>query len=66
MFGLHFILTGKVDGERGDYYTYIFEKRQKGDYEDFIYFTEEDVTVLVEPARKLFERINELLEEKLL
>ena len=64
MFGLHFIVTGKVDITLGDYYTYIFEKRQKGDYEDFIYFTEDEVTALLVPAGKLYDRINEILMQK--
>ena len=61
MFGLHFILPGRIDSDLGDYYTYIFEKRQKSDYEDFIYLTENEVTVLLDPARKLFNRITEIL-----
>jgi uncharacterized protein (UPF0332 family) len=63
MFGLHFITTGTVDEESGAFYSNIFDKRQKGDYEDFIYFTEEEVIVLLAPARKLIDRIEEILNE---
>ena len=62
MFGLHFIVTGKIDIALGDYYTNIFEKRQKVDYEDYIYFTEDEVTALLEPARQLLNSINEILK----
>lgn len=64
MFGLHFILPGIIDEELGAFYTNIFEKRQKGDYEDFVYFSEDEITELLTPARKLIERIEEILSLK--
>ena len=65
MFGLHFILPGIIDIESGEFYTSVFEMRQSGDYEDFIYFTEKEVIALVEPAAKLISRIEEILSENL-
>jgi uncharacterized protein (UPF0332 family) len=64
MFGLHFIVPGIIDAESGEFYTTIFEMRQSGDYEDFIYFTEDEVTALLAPAGKLITRIEEILLEK--
>jgi len=61
MFGLHFVSTGKIEQELGAFYTNIFTKRQKGDYEDFIYFTESEVIALLVPAGKLLSRIEEIL-----
>jgi len=61
MFGLHFVSTGIIAQELGAFYTNIFTKRQKGDYEDFVYFTEEEIIALLVPAEKLIARIEEVL-----
>lgn len=37
MLGLHFVKTGKLDPKYGRIYQQLFENRQSGDYEDFIY-----------------------------
>ncbi len=64
MFGLYFVSTGLIEQELGSFYTNIFAKRQKGDYEDFVYFTEDEVVTLLVPAGKLIARIEEILFEK--
>ena len=63
MFGLHFISTGRINEELGSFYTNIFNKRQKGDYEDFVYFTADEIIDLSIPAGKLISRIEEILSE---
>lgn len=62
MFGLHFIKTGVIEKDLGKYYSEVFDMRQSGDYEDYIDFAEEDVMDLVDPAERLIERIEEILE----
>jgi len=42
-FNKHFIKTGLIAKEYGDFYNKIFEFRQKSDYEDFVEFEEERV-----------------------
>lgn len=37
MLGMHFIRTGKLDIEHGRTFMMLFENRQSGDYEDFVY-----------------------------
>ena len=61
MFGLHFIKSGKIDKEIGKYYSDIFDKRQIGDYEDYIEFEKADVIELLPPARKLIEVISRFI-----
>jgi uncharacterized protein (UPF0332 family) len=61
MFGLHFIKTGIIEKELGKFYSDIFDLRQTGDYEDYLDFTEEDVTDLLEPAHQLVQEIDQLL-----
>ncbi len=61
MFGLHFIKTGLIDKELGKFYTDIFDKRQTGDYDDFVDFTEEEVIGMLTPAGLLIEEIDALI-----
>ncbi len=62
MFGLHFIQTGKVKRELGKFYTDLFEKRQTGDYDDFIIHSEETLKYLMPLAKELLFDIEKLLE----
>lgn len=61
MFGLHFIKNGKIDKEHGKFYSEIFDKRQTGDYDDFIVFTEEEVADLLNNSKKLISEIEKFL-----
>ena len=61
MFGLRFVKTGLIDKESGKFYSDIFDKRQTGDYDDFVTFTEEEVRSLLPPAKKLIYKIEKLL-----
>ncbi|MBN1925070.1 MAG: HEPN domain-containing protein [Prolixibacteraceae bacterium] len=61
MFGLHFIKPGLIDKELGKFYSDIFDKRQTGDYDDFVSFTKEEVVSMIPPAQKLINSIEELL-----
>ena len=63
MFGLHFIKTGRISKELGKFYSDIFDKRQTGDYDDFIDHSEEDVKSLINPARQLISKIEKILEK---
>ena len=63
MFGLHFIRPGTVSKELGKFYSNLFDKRQTGDYEDFIDHTQEDVEALVQPAQRLIQKIEALINE---
>lgn len=64
MFGMHFIKPGKIEKDLGKFYTDIFDKRQTGDYEDFVEFEKEDVLELLIPTKQLVEIINQILDEK--
>lgn len=63
MFGLHFIRAGVIDKDLGKFYSDIFDMRQTGDYEDYLDFTEEDVTDLLGPAHQLIGTIQRLLNQ---
>jgi uncharacterized protein (UPF0332 family) len=61
MFGLHFVRTGLIDKDLGKYYSDIFDKRQTGDYDDFVTFTEKEVISLLEPAKQLIFAIEKFI-----
>ena len=64
MFGLHFIKPGIVSQRTGDYYKNIFDKRQTGDYEDFIVFSKDEVVALLQPAKDLVTEIEQILSKQ--
>ncbi|MEX0598757.1 MAG: HEPN domain-containing protein [Candidatus Paceibacterota bacterium] len=41
MFGLHFIVTGKLPSKLGRFYNQLFNDRITGDYDDFVSFNKE-------------------------
>jgi len=61
MFGLYFIKTGLISLELGKFYSDIFDKRQIGDYDDFVVVTEDDIAGLLPIAKELLFSIEQLL-----
>lgn len=62
-FGEHYVKTGKFDRELAKHYTELFEKRHKGDYNDFFDYDEETVIKLYPKSKEFIEKIGELLSE---
>lgn len=62
MFGLHFVKSGKITKESGKFFSDIFDKRQTGDYDDFIDYSKEEVLDLVGPAKNLIIEIEGILD----
>jgi uncharacterized protein (UPF0332 family) len=62
-FGQLFVQPGIVSRELGKHYTDLFEKRQKGDYNDFFDFDEETVLRLYSPSKELIECIEKLIDQ---
>lgn len=58
-FGKHFVKTGKFDRNLAKHFTDLYEKRNKGDYNDFYVYNEETVTMLF-PTTKIF--VDEILK----
>lgn len=61
MLNLNFIKKGLLEPKYGAIYQSLFEKRQSGDYEDFIYCTEEIYDSLRPQAVDFIDRITKLL-----
>ena len=64
MFNLHFVKTGMIDDLSNKFYSEIFDRRHKGDYDDFVDYEKDDVIMLVHPAIKLISTIEEILYKK--
>lgn len=60
-FGSLFVQTGIIDKESGKLFSELFEKRQKGDYNDFFDFDLDTVVRLFGPAKKFINDIGNLL-----
>jgi len=60
-FGQLFIHTGLISKELGKHYSELFEKRQKGDYNDFFDFDEETVMRLYPASMDLVKEIDKLV-----
>ena len=59
-FGQLFVKTGIVDRALAKHYTNLFEKRHKGDYNDFYDYDEETVLRLFPLSKQFIEKIEEL------
>jgi uncharacterized protein (UPF0332 family) len=62
-FGELYVKTGKIDRILAKHYTDLFEKRSKGDYNDFFDFDRETVLRLYPLTRSLLLCIEELILE---
>ncbi len=58
-FGQLFVHTGLISKEMGKHYSELFEKRQKGDYNDFFDIDEETVLKLYQPSIDFIKAIEE-------
>lgn len=63
-YGIHFIKIGIIDRELGKFYTAIFNKRQTGDYDDFVDFSKEVVLNMLLLAKQLIESIEKIVDSK--
>lgn len=61
MLGLHFISTGKLPLNVGKTFSTLFEKRQSGDYDDFVYCDKSMVDELYPKASVFIDSIKEML-----
>ena len=63
MLGLHFVSKGKISKESGRAFTILFDSRQSGDYDDFVYITRKDIDELLPMAKRFIEEIDALLDQ---
>jgi len=61
LFNRHFVKTGRVDKEKARFFNDLFERRQEGDYMDFVCFEESQVRPWISQAEAFVENIAGLL-----
>jgi uncharacterized protein (UPF0332 family) len=62
MFGLHFVQEGLVAKEDGRFFSDLYDRRQTGDYDDYVSYDEETVLQLFNQAEGFVNRITELIK----
>lgn len=65
LFNEHFVKTGIVEVEIGKFYNRMFEFRQKGDYQDFVHFEEEDVKGWLEKAETYMKELEKCINKEM-
>lgn len=62
MFGLNFIVTGKLPSKLGRFYNQLFNDRITGDYDDFISFNKEMLDEIFPIAVDFVNQISALIK----
>ena len=62
LLGQHFVNPGLMSKSAGRHFTRLFEKRQKGDYDDFFDNNEQSAIELWEPTKDLILEIQKMLQ----
>ena len=64
LFGQHFVKTGIFDRQIAKHFTDLFEKRQKGDYNDFYDYDRETVERLFPLTRSFVDQIEAIIQHE--
>ena len=60
MFGLHFVQSGIVSKEDGRFFSDLYDRRQTGDYDDYVLYDETTVLSLFSQAQEFIGRMVKL------
>jgi len=63
LFNVHFVKTGKLPKELARTYNDLFERRQEGDYDDYVVFNADDVHTWLEAAESFIKVIKGLIQK---
>ena len=63
MFGLHFVQEGLVSKEDGRFFSDLYDRRQTGDYDDYVSYDEETVMQLYNQSEEFITKIVELINK---
>ena len=58
-----FLQTGLISKEDGRMFSDLFDRRQTGDYDDFIFYEEETVKIFYHEAEVFIQRIITLIDQ---
>ena len=62
LFNFHFVKAGKIPKEIARTYSDLFERRQEGDYDDFVTFESADVRSWIADTKLFVGAIEELIQ----
>jgi uncharacterized protein (UPF0332 family) len=62
-FGQHYVKTGIIERDLGKHFTELFEKRNRGDYNDFVDYNENEARELMPKTIELVNQIKTLLNQ---
>jgi uncharacterized protein (UPF0332 family) len=65
-FNKEFVFTGKIEKEFYKIYNRAFDKRQEGDYDDFVTFAKEEVIDDLENMKKFLKELESFIDKQLL
>jgi uncharacterized protein (UPF0332 family) len=60
IFNREFVNKGLIEKEQGRFYSNMFDRRQKGDYKDFVIFEKSEVEEWLKQAEKFIVKIEQL------
>jgi uncharacterized protein (UPF0332 family) len=58
MFGMHFIMTGRLDNTYSKFYTQLFNARMSGDYDDFLQYDLDMLSELYPQAEEFIKAVD--------
>ncbi len=61
----HFVKAGIVADEQGKFYRYLFDTRQRGDYNDYPVFTAEGIEEMFKSATEFIDALSLLTEKQM-
>jgi uncharacterized protein (UPF0332 family) len=64
-FALNFVKTGKISADVSRVFAKLYDKRQASDYDDFAYFTREEVEAWYPQVNQFLWAVNAVINEKL-
>ena len=60
IFNREIVNKGHLEKKWGEFYSDMFKRRQKGDYQDFVEFQKQDVKAWLKKSEEFIDKINEL------
>lgn len=64
MFGLHFVMTNKIDKQYSRFYGQMFNARISGDYDDFVQYDESTIAQYRPQAEAFLAEIERIISEQ--
>jgi len=63
MFGLHFVQTGIISKELAKFFSDLYDRRQTGDYDDFVLYDKETSVSLLSLGKEFVAEIEKLINQ---